>query len=67
MVGDLPGGPVVKTSSSSVGLIPGQGNKIPHTSRPNPTLHKNRSSIVTNSVKILKNVAHQKKSFKINK
>ena len=31
--GGIPGGPVVKTSSSSagaVGLIPGQGAKIPH-------------------------------------
>ena len=30
-------------------------------------IHKNRSNIVTNSIKTLKNVAHQKKSFKINK
>ena len=31
--GDFPGGPVVETSSSNaggVGLIPGQGAKIPH-------------------------------------
>ena len=31
--GDLPGGPVVKNlpcSSGGVGLIPGQGTKIPH-------------------------------------
>ena len=34
---DLPGGPVVKTSSSNVGgagLIPGQGARIPHASWP---------------------------------
>ena len=34
---NLPGGPVVKTSPSSVGgagLIPGQGAKIPHASWP---------------------------------
>ena len=47
---DFAGGPVVKTSPSNiggVGLIPGQGtNKTP------PVLHpKNRSNIVTNSVK----------------
>ena len=36
-VGDLPGGPVVKTSPSnagSTGSIPGQGAKIPHASGP---------------------------------
>ena len=34
---DFPGGPVVKTSLSNaggVGLIPGQGTKIPHASQP---------------------------------
>ena len=34
---DLPGGPVIKTSPSDaggVGLIPGQGVKIPHVSQP---------------------------------
>ena len=34
--GDFPGGPVVKTLSSTaggVGLIPGQGAKVPHASR----------------------------------
>ena len=34
---DLPGGPVVKTLPSNTGgasAIPGQGAKIPHTSRP---------------------------------
>ena len=34
---DFPGGPVVKTSPSNAGgagLIPGQGAKIPHASRP---------------------------------
>ena len=36
---DFPGRPVVKTSPSNaggVGSIPGQGAKIPHTSRPKP-------------------------------
>ena len=34
VVGDFPGGPVVKTLPSNAGdtsLIPGQGAKIPHT------------------------------------
>ena len=34
---DLPGGPVIKTSPSNsegVGLMPGQGAKIPHASWP---------------------------------
>ena len=34
--GDVPGGPVVETSSSNpgvAGLIPGWGTKIPHTSK----------------------------------
>jgi len=30
----LPGGPVVKTSPSNAGSIPGQGVKIPHASWP---------------------------------
>ena len=37
LLGDFPGGPVVKTSPSNaggVGLIPGQGAKISHASRP---------------------------------
>ena len=40
---DFPGGPVVKTSPSnagSVGLIPGQGAKIPHVSQPKNQKHK---------------------------
>ena len=37
VMGDFPGGPVVGTSPSNaggVGLIPGQGAKIPHASTP---------------------------------
>ena len=68
-LGDIPGGPVVKTSPSnagSVGLICGQGSKIPHTfwTNQNKAKHKNRRSIVTNSIKVLKRMAHIKKSFK---
>ena len=36
-LGDFPGGPVVETLPSSAGgvdLIPGQGAKVPHASRP---------------------------------
>ena len=58
---------MVRTSPSKAegrGAIPGLGAKIPHASRPN-TKTKNESSIVTNSIKILKMV-HIKKSFKKN-
>ena len=37
LYGDFPGGPVVETSPSSaggVGLIPGQGARIPHSLQP---------------------------------
>ena len=33
-LGDLPGGPVVKTNSRGAGSIPGWGAKIPHASWP---------------------------------
>ena len=59
---------MVKTSPSnagSVGLIRGQGPKIPHTlwTNQNKAKHKIRS-ILTNSIKVLKRMAHIKKSFK---
>ena len=47
--GDFPGGPVVKTSPSNAGgtgLIPGQGGKIPHTSRPKKPKHKKTEAIL---------------------
>ena len=57
---------MVKTSPSnagSAGSIPGWGAKIPHASRPKNQETKNRSNIVTNSVKTLKRV-HIKKILK---
>ena len=50
--GDLPSGPMVKilpSSSRDVGLIPRWGAKIPTS-----LAAKNRSNIVTNSIKTLK-------------
>ena len=49
--GDVPGGPVVETSPSNAeggGSVPGHRAKIPHVSWPKC---KNRSGIVTNSIK----------------
>ena len=70
---DFPGGPVVKTSSSNaggVGSTPDQGAKILHASWPKSQtnkqtkqLKKNRSNIVTNSIKTFKMVHIQKKTF----
>ena len=53
---DFLGGPAVKTSSSSAGgggLVPVQGDKIPHASGPKSqnTKINNRSNMVTNSIK----------------
>lgn len=51
---NFPGGPVVMTSSSSVGdvgLIPGQGAKIPHPLWPENKIIKIRNNMVTNSTK----------------
>ena len=69
---DFPGSPVVKTSPSNAGVadsIPGQGAKIPHASGPKKQNikkpPKNRSSIVTNSIKTLK-ISTSKKSLKKN-
>ena len=42
-VGDLPGGPVLKTSPSNAegaGSIPSQGTKIPHASQPKKSQHQ---------------------------
>ena len=44
--GAIPGGPVIKTSPSNaggMGLIPGQGAKIPHVSWPEKPKHKTES------------------------
>ena len=52
-LGEFPGGPVVETSPSeagSMGSIPDQGTKIPHTSWPrNQNIKQN--NIITNSTK----------------
>ena len=64
--GDFPGSSVVKTSPSNAGgtgLIPGWGAKIPHALQPKNQNIKNKSNIVTNSMKTLKMV-HIKKIFK---
>ena len=56
---DFPGGPVVKTSPSRVGVtgsIPGQGANLPHASWPENQSIKNRNNIVTNSITTLKMV-----------
>ena len=58
-----PGGPVVKTSSSTAGgksLIPGRGAKIPHASWPKHQIIKKRSNTVTSSIKTLKMVQVKK-------
>ena len=47
------------SNAGDVGLIPGQGAKIPHASWPKKAKHKNRSNTVTNSIKTLK-VVHTK-------
>ena len=43
-------GKTLPSNAGGVGLIPGQGAKIPHAARPK-TKNKNRSDIVTNSIK----------------
>ena len=56
---------MVKTAPSNagaVGVIPGQGTKIPHASWPKKQNINNRSNIVANSRKTLKMV-HIKKIF----
>ena len=65
MKGDFPGCPVLETlpcNAGAAGLIPAQGAKIPHASRPKNQTIKNRSNIVTNSIKsLLKKHPQQKK------
>ena len=61
---DYPGGPLIKTSPSKAGgasSIPDQKAKIPHASGPKSTKGKNRSNIVTNSIKTFKMVHTKKK------
>ena len=56
--GDFPGGPVVKTSpfnAGGAGQIPDWKAKIPYALQQKNQKHKNRSNIVTNSIKDLKN------------
>ena len=63
--GDFPGGPGVKISLSNAGgagSILARGAKIPHASWPKNQNIKNRSTIVTNSIKTLKMI-HIKKIF----
>ena len=51
------------SNAQNAGLIPGQGAKIPHASRPTNKI-QNRSNTLTNSIKTL-NLVHIKKSKKI--
>ena len=63
--GDFPGSPVVKTSASNtggVGLIPGQGAKIPHASWPKKPKQKQYCNKFN---KDFKSGPHQKKTKKI--
>ena len=63
---DFPGCPVVMTSPSNAegaGSIPGRGAKIPYALRPKNENIKNRSDIVTNSIKTLR-MGHIENSFK---
>ena len=59
---------MVKTLPSNEGStvsIPGRGTRIPQASWPKKPKHKNRSNIVTNSIKT-KNIPHQKNIKKKN-
>ena len=64
--GDFLGGPEVETSFSNagnVGSIPGLGAKISHALGPKKhKTHKNKSNIVTNSIKTSK-LVHNKKNL----
>ena len=58
---------MIKTSPSKAGgagSIPGQGVNIPHASGPKNQNIKNRSNIVTNSIKTFKMVHRKKKILK---
>ena len=48
---DFPAGPVVNTSPSNAGSIPGRGAKIPYALWPRNQDINNISNIVTNSIK----------------
>ena len=66
-LGDFPGSPVVKTSPSNAGgagLIPDWElrSHTPCGENKNQIKHKNRRSMVTNSIKALKRMAHIKKN-----
>ena len=59
---DFPGGPVVKTLPSSagvVGLIPGQGAKMPHASWPKRPKHKTEP--ILQQIQYRLKMAHMKK------
>ena len=61
--------PRLKTSPSNAGVaspIPDHKAKIPHASGPKNTKGKNRSNIVTNSIKTLKMVHTEKKKKESN-
>ena len=60
--GDFPGGPVVKTSPSSVVRFM-VGELKSHLPRSPKTIKRNRSNIVTNSIKTL-NIKKKKKELK---
>ena len=58
--------PVVKTLPSNAGgagLIPGQGARIPYAWQPKNQKRKNRSNIVTDSIKTVKAVHFKKKKL----
>ena len=60
---DFPGGPVVKTlpsNAGTTGLIPGQGAKIPHASRPRNQNIK-QTQYCNKFNKDFKNGPHQKR------
>ena len=64
---DFPGGPVVRTVPSSAegaGSIPGRGAGFLHALGPKNQNIKNKGSVVTSSIKTLKNGPHQKKPLK---
>ena len=64
-LGDFPGGPVVKTSPSNAGSIPGWGARIPHASWPKSQNIKQKQYCNKNSIKTLKKMVQIfKKVFK---
>ena len=66
-LGDFPGGPVVKTSTSSaggMGLIPGRATKISHASRPKNQSIKKQKQYYNEFNKNVKNGPHKKSLMK---